>query len=240
MVRGRRLHWLLALVVAGAVTVASAEDEEKRFIWHPSVTATVIADDAPHLDDDSGDGVIGGWLSPNIELGYRAEFYELGADFGADLRRYLDDSSLAQEFWRASLRGEVGILPGLTFAMRNDFEPRPERLASPADETSNLFQANQLDATVRYWRELPGRREIGVGLRGTYFNGEEIDSLLLTDGGGVVLEENFLPEHWEGAADLEFQNPLGERTAVYVRSQLRYRTFAEDEVTDHGEVTLLA
>jgi hypothetical protein len=116
----------------------------------------------------------------------------------------------------------------------------PERIASPADETSNLFQANQLDATVRYWKELPGRREVLFDLRGTYFTGKRIDALLLTDGGGIVLQDDFRPNHLEGAAKLEFQNPVGERSAVYVRGQFRYRTFSESQVTDHSDMTLMA
>ncbi|MBW1843733.1 MAG: hypothetical protein JRJ05_05270, partial [Deltaproteobacteria bacterium] len=107
----------LTIIAVGALltwaSVATAEDQESPFTIHPSMLITMVGDDEPYLEERN-DGAFGIWLAPNLELGYRADFFELQADLGADLRRYVDESDLSEEFYRAILNGEVGILPGLT------------------------------------------------------------------------------------------------------------------------------
>ena len=138
----------------------------------------MVGDDDPYLEERD-DGAFGSWIAPNLELGYRADFYELQADLGADVRRYVDDEGdLSEEFYRAIVNGEIGVLPGLTLRVSNAFSPQPERVSSPADATRNLQQTNQVDAEVRYWKELPGRRELLMTFRGAHFIGEDFNARL--------------------------------------------------------------
>ena len=225
-----------ALLIWGSV--AAAEDQENRFTYHPSILITMVGDDDPYLEKRT-DGDFGAWIAPNLELGYRADFYELQASLGADIRRYADESDLSDEFYRAIVSGEIGVLPGLTLRVSNAFSPQPGRVSSPADATRNLWQTNQVDAEIRYWRELPGRRELLMTFRGTQFVGEEFNTVRLTDGGGAVTHLDFEPNHWEGASRLELQTPFGERTSLYARSEFEYRTYSEFEVPDRGEFTIL-
>ena len=220
------------------VSVAAAEDQESRFTYHPSLLITVVGDDDPYLEERN-DGAFGSWIAPNLELGYRADFYELQADLGADIRRYVDESDLSEEFYRAIVNGEIGVLPGLSLRVSDAFSPQPERVSSPADATRNLQQTNQVDAEIRYWRELPGRRELLMTFRGTQFIGEDFNAVRLTDGGGAVTHLDFEPDHWEGASELELQTPFGERNSLYARSEFEYRTYSESAVADRGEFTIL-
>jgi len=221
------------------VSVAAAEDQESRFTYHPSLLITGVGDDDPYLEERD-DGAFGSWIAPNLELGYRADFYELQADLGADVRRYLDDGGdLSEEFYRAIVNGEIGVLPGLTLRVSNAFSPQPERVSSPADATRNLQQTNQVDAEVRYWRELPGRRELLMTFRGAHFIGEDFNAVRLTDGNDAVTHLDFEPDHWEGASQLELQTPFGERNSLYARSEFEYRTYSESAVPDRGEFAIL-
>jgi hypothetical protein len=232
----------LAVVAVGAlligVSVATAEDQESRFTYHPSLLVTLVGDDDPYLEERN-DGAFGAWIAPNLELGYRADFYELQADLGADIRRYIDESDLSEEFYRAIVNGEVGVLPGLTLRVSNAFSPQPERVSSPADATRNLQQTNQVDTEVRYWKELPGRRELLMALRGGYFVGEDFNALLYMDNGASMTHTDFEPDHWEGAGKLELQTPFGERSSLYARSELEFRFYSENEVPDRGEFAIL-
>ncbi len=251
MPRRSRLAAVGALLVCAAA--AFAEEQESRFTYHPSLLITLVGDDDPYLEErqieraPSGarilearnDGAVGAWVAPNLELGYRADFYELRADLGADIRRYADEGGLSEEFYRAVFDGELGLLPGLTVRVSNAFEPHSERVSSPADESRNLQQANQLDAEIRYWKELRGRRELLLALRGTHFVGEDFNALLFTDNGGALTHADFEPDHWEGAVKLELQTPFGKRSSLYARSQLEFRTYAEAEVPDRGEFAIL-
>jgi len=221
------------------VSAAAAEDQESRFTIHPSLLITLVGDDDPYLEERK-DGAFGGWFAPKLELGYRADFYELKADLGADVRRYIDESDLSAEFYRAIVNGEIGIFPGLTLRVSDAFAPQPERISSPADATRNLQQTNQADAEFRYWRELAGRRELLMTFRGAHFTGEDFNALLFQDGTGVVTHLDFEPDHWEGATKLELQTPFGERNSLYTRSEFEYRTYSESEVPDREEFTILA
>jgi hypothetical protein len=232
----------LAVIVVGAlliwVPVAAAEDQVSRFTYHPSLLTTLVGDDDPYLEERD-DGAFGSWIAPNLELGYRADFYELQADLGADVRHYVDESDLSEEFYRAIVNGEIGVLPGLTLRVSNAFKPQPARVSAPADATRNLQQTNQVDAEVRYWRELPEHRELLMTFKGAHFIGEDFNAVRLTDGGGAVTHLDFEPDHWEGASQLELQTPFGERNSLYARSEFEYRTYSEFEVADRGEFTIL-
>jgi hypothetical protein len=220
-------------------SVAAAEDQASRFTYHPSLLITLLGDDQPYLEQRDT-GAFGTWIAPNLELGYRADFYELQADLGADVRRYVDDGGdLSEEFYRAIVNGEIGVLPGLTLRASNAFSPQPERVSSPADATRNLQQTNQVNAEVRYWKELPGRRELLMAFRGTQFIGEDFNAIRLTDGGGAVTHLDFEPDHWEGASQLELQTPFGERSSLYARSEFEYRTYSESAVPDREEFAIL-
>ena len=226
-------------VLLGFSSKAAAEDQEKPFTWHPSMLVTFVGDDQPHLAEQN-DGAIGAWFSPQLDLGYRGDFYELSAEIGGDVRRYVDESSLSKEFYRMRATAEVGILPGLSLFVSEALVPGAERIAAPGDETRNLIQTNQVDVEIRYWRELSSRRELKMTFRGSHFAGDRFNTFLLTDGGGIVNDTSFEPDHWEGAADIELQTPFGERSSLYLRSDLRYRTFSESAIADHGEVTVMA
>ena len=231
-----------AVVAAGVLligaSVAGAEDQESRFTIHPSMLITLVGDDDPYLERRN-DGAFGAWLAPNLELGYRADFYELQADLGVDVRRYLDESELSEEFYRAILNGEIGILPGLTLRVSEAYSPQPELVSSPADATHNLQQTNQVDAEIRYWRELPGRRELLMTFRGAHFTGKGFNAVLFTDDSGVMSHLDFEPDHWEGATKLELQTPFGERNSLYARGEFEYRTYSEFEVPDRGEIAIM-
>jgi muconolactone delta-isomerase len=232
-----------AIIAVGALlfwaTDAAAEDQESRFTFHPSLLVTLLADDDPYLEERN-DEALGGWFAPGLELGYRADFFELQADLGADVRRYIGEGDLSEEFYRAIVDGEVGILPGLTLRVSNAFKPQSERISSPADATRNLQQTNQVDAEFRYWRELPGRRELLMSFRGSHFIGEDFNAVLFTDDFGVIPHPDFEPDHWEGATKLELQAPFGKRNSLYARSEFEYRTYSEFEVPDRGEFAILA
>jgi hypothetical protein len=232
----------LAVIAVGALligaSVARAEDQESRFTIHPSLLVTLVGDDDPYLEQRD-EGAFGTWLAPSLDLGYRADFFELHADLGADVRRYVDESALSEEFYRAIVSGEIGLLPGLTLRVSDAFSPRPEQISAPADATRNLQQANQVDAEIRYWRELPGRRELLMTFRGAHFTSEDFNAVLITDGGGVVSHPDFEPDHWEGENKLELQTPFGERNSLYARSEFEYRDYTEFEVPDRAEFAVL-
>ncbi len=236
--RSSRIAAIGVVALLFGVSRASAEDEENRFSYHPSVRITLVGDDDPYLEKRD-EGAFGAWIAPNLDLSYRADFYELQADLGADLRRYVDESSLSEEFYRAIVSGEIGILPGLTLRLSDAFAPQPERISSPADASRNLQQTNQAEAEVRFWRELPGRRELLATLRGSHFTGEDFNAVLLTDGSGYRTQLDFEPDHWEGAGTFELQTPFGERTSLYASSELAYRSYTEFEVVDQTQFTIL-
>jgi len=217
---------------------ASAEDQEDRFTYHPSIEITMVGDSDPYLEAGN-DGAFGAWIAPKLELGYRADFYELEADLGADIRRYVDEHELSKEYYRAIAKGEIGILPGLTLRVSNAFKPLAERISSPADETRNLQQTNQADAEIRYWKELSGKREFLMSLRGGYLVGEDFNALVVMDNGAAMNDNEFEPNHWVGAGKLEFQTPVGKRSSLYAHSDLEYRTYSENAIPDRGEFTIL-
>jgi len=236
----RGLAFVICAALALQGSAAHAEGQPGYFSWRPSLHAALVADDNVFHEESGTNGSLGVWLAPRLELGYRTGAIELGADLGVDLRRYIGHTStLSAELFRAIGWGEVGLRPGLSLRLSNAFVPQPVRLGLPEDEGSNLVQTNRLDAGLHWWRELPGRREIEVGLLTTYFRSEEYSQVVPLEGGGFAVDDDFRADYVQGLGFVEFQNPLGERTSTYVRMQGAYRAFSENSTADHSNFSLL-
>ena len=237
-VRGFASVVCTALAFSGSL--AHAEGGPGYFSWHPSVRASLVADDNVFFEEDGTSGSIGFWLAPRLELGYRTGAVELGADLGVDLRRYVDHTSaLSAELYRAIAWGEVGLSPGLSLRLSNAFVPQPVRMGLPEDDAENQVQTNRLDAGLNWWRELPGERELEVGLLTSYFRSEEYSEVVPLEGGGFGMDDDFRADYLQGLGFVEFQSPLGERTSTYVRWQGAYRAFSEHSAVDHSNLSLL-
>ena len=156
------------------------------------------------------------------------------------MRRYADYySKLADEFWNLSGHAQVGLLPGLTFRLADAFVPNPVELGLPPDQGTNLVQTNRTDAELRYWRGLPGEREISFGMRGTRFFSDDFSEDVPGSGGTVILDDSFHADHWGGTGFLEYQEPLGRRTSGYARAQAGYRAFDDSPRSDNLDYSLL-
>jgi hypothetical protein len=110
-------------------------------------------------------------------------------------------------------------------------------LGLPDDDVANLIQTNRAELEMRYWRELPGSREIAAGVLGGRFDTERFATPVSGPGGSVVVDSGFRADFWEGAGYLEFQNPLGEQHSLYVRGLARHRSFDEDSDGNHLEAS---
>ena len=106
----RRAFQIAAAVLLLTASGAHAEGENRRFSIHPSIRTLAVASDNLYLEKGNTDKGGGFWIQPNLEMDYRGRIFELGADLGADLRRYPGESQLNEEFWRASGFVEVGLL----------------------------------------------------------------------------------------------------------------------------------
>lgn len=236
----RGLAFVICAALALQGSAAHAEGEPGYFSWRPSLHSALVADDNVFHEESGTDGSLGVWLAPRLELGYRTGAVELGADLGVDLRRYVSHSSaLSAELYRAVGWGEIGLRPGLSLRVSNAFVPQPVSLGLPEDEGSNLVQTNRLDGGLHWWRELPGRREIEAGLLASYFRSEEYSQVVPLDGGGFAVDDDFRADYVQGLGFVEFQNPLGERTSIYVRMQGAYRAFSDSSSADHSNFSLL-
>jgi hypothetical protein len=241
-VRAIRKRGLCILSIAGAFAAASAGAEEaaqRRFTWHPSLLMQTVADDNVLLQDGGNNGDVAFWVTPGVELDYRAPSYALGADLGLDVRSHTEQATSNETFVRATGFGEVGLLPGLTLRVSDAYVPQPERLGRPDDQTSNLLQTNRLEGDLRYWRDLSKGREIVVGLRGTRFDTDSFAALVPGAGGNPVLDTDFRADFSEGGGFLELQNAVGERSAVYLGGRARYRAFDQAPESDHAEYSFL-
>jgi hypothetical protein len=233
---------LAALAVALALPAqqAGAEGKEGQFSFSPSVNIATVVDDDLFLTEDDKKSTFGVWVQPRLELSYRTETLDLGADLGADLRRYADYySDLADEFWRMSGHAQVGLLPGLTFRVANAFVPTSVELGLPPDQGVNMLQTNRTDSELRYWRALPGEREISFGARGTRFMSDDYTEDRPGSGGTVILDDDFNADYWGGTGYAEYREPLGTRTAAYARAETGYRSFDESSRSNNLDYTLL-
>jgi hypothetical protein len=237
-----RRAWLasLALVAALVPVRAGAEGTPGDFSYTPSLSLVTVFDDNLFLTDTDEQSSFGVWVRPRLELAYRTETLDLGADLGADVRRYADYySKLADEFWRISGHAQVGLFPGFTFRVANAFVPTGVELGLPEDQGPNMVQTNRTEAELRYWRGLPGEREIAVGLRGTRFFSDAFSEDVPGAGGSVILDDDFHADYWGGIGYLEYQEPLGRRTTAYARAQTAYRSFDDSPRSDHFDYRLL-
>lgn len=219
---------------------AGAEGKPVDYSIRPSVEMATVFDDNLFLTDEDESSSFGVWVRPRLELAYRTETLDLGADLGAEVRRYADYySALADEFWNISGHAQVGLFPGLTFRVANAYVPNPVELGLPPDQGVNLVQTNRTDAELRYWRVLPGEREISVGMRGTRFFSDGFSEDLPGSGGTVILDDDFHADHWGGTGFLEYQEPLGRRTSGYARAQAGYRSFDDSPRSDNLDYSLV-
>jgi hypothetical protein len=230
---------LAALLAAlwPAVVSRAAEDDARRFSWEPSVDVKSVFDDNVFHADSARESDFGFWILPRLELEYAAPAYEVGADLGVDVRRYVDHSALDRTFGRVEAWGEAGLLPGLTVRLDDAFVPQPIRLGVPHDDPINLQQTNRTNLQVRYWRELESGREIAIGARGSRFMSDEFAQLVPGPGGVPTLDPDFRADFWEGGGFLEFQNPLGKTHAAYVTGLARHRSYDDLSTSDHTEVS---
>jgi hypothetical protein len=230
---------LLAALLSILPLPAPADQAEQAFSWRPSLRFRTVVDDEVGLSG-GGDGGVGFWLVPRVELDYRTRAVELGADLGVDARRYLDGPSSADtELYRAVGWAEVGLWNGLSLRLANAFVPQPLRVGLPEDDGVNLKQSNRADAELRYWRGLPGGRELEVGAGFTHFLSDEYAETLPLAGGGVAVDPDFRADYIQGLGFVELQNPLGEGSMAFVRTQLAYRDYLELGSASNTNLSLL-
>jgi hypothetical protein len=230
----RRALALLLLGPALASVARADEGAERRFTWRPSFETRSVYDSNAFLADEDKDADMGVWMAPRLELDYRTPVGSIGADLGAEVPRYFDNSSLNDVFWRMRGHGEVGLWPGLTLHASDAFVPQPVQLGLPEDSPSNLNQANRAEAELRYWHELPGGRELTFGAGGMRFDSEPIATLVPGPGNLPVLDDHLRPSFTEESGYLELRNPLrNEKHALVLRGQVRNRHFDAISEGDH-------
>jgi hypothetical protein len=238
--RSRLLVPLAAAALLGPSAPAGAEGRLGGLTIRPSADFATVFDDNLLLTDGDEQSSFGVWIRPRLEVAYRTETLDLGADLGADVRRYADYySEMADEFWSLAGHAQVGVLPGLTLRVENAFVPNPVQLGLPPDQGTNMLQTNRSDAELRYWRVLPGEREVSLGVRGTRFFSDDYSEDVPGGGGTVILDDNFHADYWGGSGFLEYQEPLGRRTSAYARAQAGYRTFDDSPRSDNVDYSLL-
>lgn len=226
------------LSLLGIVPVASAQEGTARHLTiRPSLQTRAVASDNIGVVRRDRDADIGIWLSPRLEIDFREDAYRLGLDASLDVRRYTERNGFDETFYRVHGFGEVGVIPGLTVRVSNALTPQPVRLGVPDDEPANLVQTNRAVVETRYWRELPGRREVTFGLSGARFDTGRFDAVVAAPGGGTQLDTGFRADFWEGQGFFEFHNPIGTRNGVYLRGVVRHRDFDQSGGADHLEAS---
>jgi hypothetical protein len=228
--------WIAGLVTAGLLAFAfdsAAEGEADLFTIRPTFSATAVADDNPEFERKGGDSSVGAWLRPSVKVDYHAPLFDLGADFGVDVRRYSGyNSSLSDEFGRIGGFAEARLAPGVALRVANAWAPRAMRLGRPNDDGVNLIQTNKLDASLRHWRSLPGERELEIGVQSTYFVSDDFAEPL---GGGAV-DQDFRANYVGGVGYVEVQTPIVGSLSGYLRAQAGYRSLMDDSDADHADV----
>lgn len=235
----RALAFCTLLALIAAASPAFGEGEEDRFSWHPSVAAGNFWEDNPLLEDGGSGDDVGFSILPRLELGWNGPGLELGADLGVELRRYIDESSLDDEWYRMRAFGEVGLLPGLIVRVSDAYVPEPRQLGLPPDSSVNLLQTNRSDAEIRYWHGLPWSSEVEVGVRGTYFLSDGFDAAIPLDGGGFAIDDDFHADFWQGSAFLQAQTSLGRLSSLFLMGQVGYRDFQDGDRSDHLDTSVM-
>jgi hypothetical protein len=230
---------LLLPVAAGAESESGSgsgsETGRNRFSFHPSIQLTAVADSSVNLREDDSGGDLGVFMFPRVQLGYQGRWFDLGADLGADIRRYVDSDSPSEEFFRVSGHAELGLMPGLTVRFSDAYVPTPVDLGRPEDHAANLVQTNRIVGSLRYWRELPAGREMLFSLQGMRLSSESFAA----DIGGGIIDDDFHADFWEGALLGEVQSPLYGSPSAFLRTHVRYRTFDDSSVSDFGDFSIL-
>jgi hypothetical protein len=223
-----------AVLAAAAVPrLASAEGTPDLFSLRPSLGTTLVVDDNPKFEKSGGETAVGAWFHPRVQVDYDSPRLDLGADLGADVRRYAGyDTSLYKEFARMSGWGEYRFTPGLSLRLGDAWVPRAQRLGRPEDDTKNLVQTNLLDGTLRHWQSLPGGRELEMGVQGASFRTESYAEPL--DGGTV--DSEFRASYTDGLGYVELQTPIAGEVRGFVRAQGGYRFLLDDSDADHADV----
>jgi len=235
MARALRLALVAHALVLGFAAGAE-EGAERRFTWRPSIQFRAAVNDNIALTEDE-DADVGAWIAPRIEAAWRTPDYQLGVDGSLDVHNYTDSKEADETFYRVHSFAEAGLLPGLSVRISDAFTPQPKVLGLPEDEPVNLLQTNRAELEMRYWRELPGRREITLAALGGRFDAERFAALVEGPGGGVVLDTGFRADFWEGAGVVELQNPFGDQHAGYLRGLVRQRSFDDPAGADHLEAS---
>jgi hypothetical protein len=241
--RGRIKRGIAVLPLAAAVLLApvgaAAEGESARQWLRPSLRVTTVGDDNLFLEDGNGSSSVGVWLNPRLEAGYEIPGLALGADVGIDVRRYADyHSSLAVELYRVSGHAQLSLAPGLSLRIADAYVPQPAILGRPGDEGSNLLQTNRVEAGLSYWHELPGSREIEVGVKGTHFLTEDFPEPV-PQAGVFVVDPNFEADFLDGSGYLELRSAVGERSSAFLRGNAGYRSFRDEGDADHSNYSVL-
>jgi len=230
---------LCSLTALVAATSAAEEGAERRLWWRPSLLLQAVADDNALLVDGGNAGELGFWVTPRVELGYRAPSYQLGADLAVDVRQQTRQLVSDETFYRLNGTGEIGLLPGLSLRLSDAYVPQPVRLGLPDDQPSNLLQTNRAQGELRYWRALSEGREVSIGISGARFDTESFAAVIPGPGGAPMLDPDFRADFWEGGGFAELQSPLTRHSALYVDGRARYRSFDESPQSDLGEYSLL-
>jgi hypothetical protein len=234
----RRAFALLLIAPALAVGARADEGAARRFTWRPSFETRSVYDSNAFLTENK-DSDIGLWMVPRLELDYRTTIGSVGADLGAEIPRYFDNSSLNDTYWRVKGYGELGLWPGVTLRVSDALTPQPIMLGLPDDSPSNLAQANRANVEMRVWRELPGGREVSGGVVGSRFDSENFPALVPNGSqNDPVLDDDFRPSFTEASAYAEARNPIfGEGHALFARGRLLHRnmdTISEGDFLDVG------
>jgi len=216
--------WAVMLLALVAGAARADEGAERNFTWRTSFETRSVVTDNAFLTPNNKQTDLGVWMIPRLELDYRTAAAEVGADLGAEIPRYLDHRTLDDNFWRTSVHGQAGIWPGLSVRLSDDYTPSPIALGAPDDATSNMSQTNRAEAELRYWRELPGKRELTFGITGARFDGDKFDTFVPGPGGDAVMG-SFRPNFSEGGGYAELRNPLNEDHTVLFRTSARYRNY---------------
>ena len=226
---------LCGALLAGAALPrpAAAEGTPDLFSLRPSLATTLVVDDNPKFEKSGGDTAFGAWLYPRMQVDYDGPGLDLGADVGADVRRYAGyDTSLYKDFGRVSGWADYTLLPGLALHVGDAWVPRAQRLGRPEDETRNLVQTNLLDGSLRHWQALGGGRELEIGAQGAWFTSESYAEPL--DGGGV--DADFSAAHTDGIGYVEVRTPIAGEAHGFVRAQGGYRFMDDPSDADHANV----
>lgn len=222
------LAWVAALCL-GPLR-ALAESEEGRLTIRPRLGVTYEANDNAFLvrNGQGREWVHGLWIEPSIGLELRRPKWSAGADLGADLRYAFNESRLHNEFLDLSAYAEAEPLRGLHLRVANRLVPQAVSLGAPADDASNLRQSNLALAEVRYRHDRERGMALELGIAGQRFDTEGFPAQLDEDGDGISESSgNIHSNYWQASAFMEARRSIGRHSLVYLRGEMRDRSYEE-------------